>query len=65
MHKKLYISPEFEWLYINLLNNALSASLPDNYVDENDMDDDEPTDPTGGDDYGVDNGGEINPEDLI
>lgn len=64
MRKKLYISPEFEWLCVNLFSDVLSASLPDNYKDENEMDDDDPTDPDDGGEYGGDTG-EIDPDDLI
>ncbi|MCH5303823.1 MAG: hypothetical protein J1E41_03075 [Ruminococcus sp.] len=37
MLKKLYVSPEFEWLYIDLLEDVLSASNPDIEQDTNDM----------------------------
>lgn len=36
MHKKLYISPEFEWLGIDLVDDVLSLSLPDNGTDTGD-----------------------------
>lgn len=61
MNKKLYISPEFEWLYVRLGVEVLSASLPDNTKDVNEMGDD---DPPGGGEYGTDPG-YIDPGDLI
>ena len=33
MHKNLYISSEFEWMNIDLLEDVLSASNPDIEVD--------------------------------
>ncbi len=49
MLKKLYVSPEFEWIYIDLLEDVLSSSLdPDVEVDPNPMDPD-PGEGEGGD----------------
>lgn len=66
MRKKLYISPEFEWLYINLLEDVLSASNPDlDKDDDNDMDGDNEgdTEPDSSEGYGGD-GGDVDVGDL-
>lgn len=52
MRKKLYISPEFEWLDIDLIEDVLSASNPDIEVDPDNTIPEETDD--GGGEYGHD-----------
>lgn len=64
VNKKLYISPEFEWLEIDLIDDVLSASNPDIVDDTYDGgdgsgligDDDEYAGGTGGDSGGTGGG---------
>ena len=52
MRKNLYISPEFEWLDIDLLEDVLSASNPDIEADTDNTIPEETEDGDG--DYGHD-----------
>ncbi len=58
MLKKLYISPEFEWLEIDLLDDVLTPSYPDINDDEEDADDSLEGDGGIGEDGGGDDGGD-------
>lgn len=49
MNKKLYISPEFEWLEIDMIDDVLTVSNPVINKDDNDLGNGD--DMFGGDDY--------------